>query len=75
MVLVSDTDLGGNSMDPITRPTLTATEAAQLLGISRAHADDCVRSSQIPSIALGRRVVIPRRVIDDLIRGTATATR
>ena len=75
MVLVSDTDLGGHSMDPITRQTLTVTEAAQLLGISRAHAYDCVRSGQISSITLGRRVVIPRRVIDELLKGTPAATR
>jgi excisionase family DNA binding protein len=46
-------------------------EAAELLGISRAHAYDCVRSGEIPSITLGRRVVIPRRAIDELLARTS----
>lgn len=58
-------------MEPTTRQTLSVPEAAELLGISRAHAYDCVRSGQIPSITLGRRVVIPRRAIDELLGRTS----
>ena len=60
-------------MEPMTRMTLTVPEAAELLGISRAHAYDCVRAGELPSISLGRRVVIPRRVIDDLLDGTSSS--
>lgn len=45
-------------MESITRQTLSVAEAAEVLGISRAHAYDCVRSGELPSITLGRRVVI-----------------
>ncbi|HKY17253.1 MAG TPA: helix-turn-helix domain-containing protein [Microthrixaceae bacterium] len=54
-------------MEQQTRRTLTVAEAAEVLGISRAHADDCVRTGELPSIVLGRRVVIPRRAIDNLL--------
>ncbi|HKY16334.1 MAG TPA: helix-turn-helix domain-containing protein [Microthrixaceae bacterium] len=56
----------------MTRQTLSVPEAAELLGISRAHAYDCVRSGEIPSITLGRRVVIPRRAIEELLGRTST---
>jgi excisionase family DNA binding protein len=62
-------------VEAITRQTLSVTETAQLLGISRAHAYDCVRSGQIPSITLGRRVVVPRRVIDELLNGAQPQPR
>ena len=62
-------------MESITRQTLSVAEAAEVLGISRAHAYDCVRSGELPSITLGRRVVIPLRALDELLEGRAPATR
>jgi len=53
------------------RLTLTVEEAARLLGISRALAYELVRDGEIPSLRLGRRIVIPRRVIDELLGGEA----
>ena len=40
---------------------VTVGEAARPLGISRGLAYDLVRQGEIPSIRLGRRVVVPRR--------------
>ena len=61
-------------MESITRQTLSVAEAAEVLGISRAHAYDCVRSSELPSITLGRRVVIPLAgTVDSLNVGAAAA--
>lgn len=57
-------------MDERVRRTMSVAEAAAVLGISRAHAYDCVRSGELGSITLGRRVVIPCRVIDDLLGET-----
>jgi excisionase family DNA binding protein len=51
------------------RLTLTVTEAAELLGISRAFAYELVARHELPAIKLGRRLVIPRRAIDDLLAG------
>jgi len=51
------------------RRTLTVAEAARPLGISRALAYDLVRRGEIASLRLGRRIVIPERVVDDLLDG------
>jgi excisionase family DNA binding protein len=41
------------------RPTVPVDVAAELLGISRASAFRAVHRGQLPSIRLGRRIVIP----------------
>jgi excisionase family DNA binding protein len=51
------------------RLTLTVEEAAALLGISRAFAYEAVRRGEIPSIRIGRRVLVPRVARDLLING------
>ena len=47
---------------------LTVEEARKLLGLSRGLMYDAIRSEQIPSIRIGRRILIPaarlRRLID-----------
>jgi len=50
-----------------TKITYTVTEAAELLGISRSSAYECVRRGEIPSLTLGRRVVIPCRAFEALL--------
>ncbi|MGE0230123.1 MAG: helix-turn-helix domain-containing protein [Dehalococcoidia bacterium] len=49
------------------RLTYTVPEAAQLLGISRATAYDCVRRGEIPALTLGRRIVITRSTLELLL--------
>ncbi len=46
---------------------LSVGEAARLLGISRAHAYELVARGELAHIRLGRRVVVPRRTIEQLI--------
>jgi excisionase family DNA binding protein len=46
---------------------LTVEEASRLLGISRAHGYELVARGELAHIRLGRRVVVPRRAIDQLI--------
>lgn len=41
------------------RPTVPVDTAAELLGISRSSAFRAVRRGELPSIRLGRRIVIP----------------
>lgn len=53
------------------RLTLTVEEAAALLGISRAFAYEAVRRGEIPSIRIGRRVLVPRVALDRLVSGEA----
>jgi excisionase family DNA binding protein len=47
--------------------TMTVTETAAVLGISRSSAYECVRIGSIPSIRLGRRIVVPTQAIDALL--------
>lgn len=49
--------------------TINVEEAGRLLGISRGLAYDLVRRGEIPSVKLGRRILIPARAIDDLLAG------
>ena len=55
------------------RLTFTVCEVAELLGISRTSAYECVRRGEIASITLGRRVVVSRAVIERLL-DTITAS-
>jgi excisionase family DNA binding protein len=51
------------------RLTLTVTEAAKLLGISRAMAYECVRTGDLPAIRLGGRILIPRERFNEMLSG------
>ena len=42
---------------------LTATEAARLLRIGRATCYEQIRQGVIPSIRIGRRIIIPRAAL------------
>ncbi len=50
-----------------TRRTYTIDEVARILGISRTTAYESVRRGEIPARRFGRRVVVPTRVIDELL--------
>ncbi len=50
-----------------TRLTLTVEEAAQLLGISRALGYELVGRGELPSIRLGRRIVVPREALEVML--------
>ena len=47
---------GGKRMS---RVTITVGEAAEMLGISRTSAYLCARRREIPTVRLGRRVLVP----------------
>ena len=49
------------------RLTFTVTEAADLLGVSRSTAYECVRRGEIPSLTLGRRILITRSSLEQLL--------
>ena len=49
------------------RLVLSVTEAAGLLGISRGLAYDLVARGELPSLRLGRRIVVPRRAPETLL--------
>jgi excisionase family DNA binding protein len=47
--------------------TVTVEEAARLLGISRNSAFRAVQRGQLPSIRIGRRILVPRARLAELI--------
>lgn len=53
---------------PAVRPkTYTVEEAASLLGISRSHAYACVKTGELPSLRLRRRIVVPVHALDAML--------
>jgi len=54
------------------RRTLDVPEVAKLLGIGRDTAYEAVASGEIPSIRLGRRIVVPEAALERLLSGEAT---
>lgn len=55
------------------KQVLTVSEAADVLGISRSLAYQLVACRQIPSVRLGRRIVVPRQVIDEILASATVA--
>ena len=52
---------------PVDRLTYTVDEAAQLLGISRNSAYEAARTGDLPTIRLGRRILVPRSRLEELL--------
>lgn len=53
--------------DPKQQPTMTVTEAAGWLGMSRASAYAAVQRGEIPNIRIGSRILIPTAPLRDLL--------
>jgi excisionase family DNA binding protein len=51
------------------RLTYTVSEVAALVGISRASAYELVHAGEIRAVRFGRRIVIPRAVVEELLGG------
>lgn len=52
---------------PVDRLTYTVDEAAQLLGISRNSAYEAARTGDLPTIRVGRRILVPRSRLEELL--------
>jgi excisionase family DNA binding protein len=57
------------------RLVFTVEEAAQLLGISRSFAYEAVQRREIPSMRIGRRILVPKAALDRFLAqgGTESA--
>lgn len=53
------------------KQTLTVPETARVLGIGRNSAYEAVRTGEIPSLKIGRRVLVPRLAVERLLAGSA----
>jgi excisionase family DNA binding protein len=49
------------------RLTYTVVEAAKLLGLSRMAAYAAVSTKEIPSLRIGRRVLVPRAALERML--------
>lgn len=46
---------------------VSVTEAAELLGVSRAHAYHLAASGRLPTVRLGRRLLVPLRRLREIM--------
>lgn len=53
------------------RLTLTVEEAAELLGVSRGTAYEAARRGELPVVRIGRRLLVPRARLAELLGGDA----
>ena len=51
------------------RLTITVPEAAKRLGVSRNHAYEAAKSGQIPTIKIGKRLLVPIVAFDRMLAG------
>jgi excisionase family DNA binding protein len=56
------------------RLTLTVDEAAKLIGVSRYTLYEAVRTGSVPTIRLGRRILIPRHALLGFMGAPSAAT-
>lgn len=57
--------------DAASQPTLTVEEAARILGISRGLAYDATKTGDIPTIKIGRRLLVPTAALVALVSAGA----
>ncbi len=62
-----EADVDQPSEDAPRRLTLTVEEAAATLGISRAFAYESVARGDIPSIRIGRRILVPKAALEKML--------
>ena len=61
--------------EPIERRTLTVEEAGEILGICRNTAYSLAASGQLPTIRLGRRLLVPRQALERMLDGASPAPK
>jgi len=50
-----------------TKDTITVEETAKRLGIGRNSAYEATKRGDIPSIRIGRRILVPTKALDNLL--------
>ena len=53
-----------------TRQTLTIPEAAKALGIGRNQGYEAARRGELPTIKMGKRLLVPLAALDRMLQGT-----
>ncbi|TPM11530.1 helix-turn-helix domain-containing protein [Mesorhizobium sp. B2-3-11] len=57
--------------DQLGRATLTIVEASRRLGIGRNQAYEAARKGEIPSIKIGKRLLVPKVALERMLSGEA----
>lgn len=57
----------------MTKATLSVDEVASVLGISRHSAYQAVRAGEIPCIKIGKRILVPRAALEQMLNRLAPA--
>ena len=60
-------------LNPETNPTLTIEAAAKLLGLCRSSAYLAAQTGDLPTIRMGRRILVPTAALARLLQIDATA--
>ena len=58
-------------MENTTRQTYTIAETGRLLGIGRNQAYAAAKAGEIPTIRVGKRLLVPKAALDRLLAGEA----
>jgi len=58
----------GNN-DDMERLTVTVDEARKMMGLSRGSMYQAIYAGQVPSIRVGRRILIPRARLEQILNG------
>ena len=56
------------------RLVLDAADVSRLLGLSRGATYNAITTGQIPSVKVGRRILIPRNMLQGFLNGTLERT-
>ena len=54
-------------VEPTAKRSMTVSEAAALLGISRAFAYELVARRELPALRLGRRIIVSRKAVEAML--------
>jgi excisionase family DNA binding protein len=57
----------------LARPTTSVPTAGKVLGISGMHAYRCAKTGEIPTLKLGRRVLVPTAALAAMLKIPASA--
>src|SRR4051794_3938031 len=57
---------------PVQPLTYSVVKAAELLGVGRNQAYEAVRTGEIPSIRIGKRILVPRIALENLLKEAAS---
>ena len=58
----------------MTLDVLTVEEVQQRLGLSRNGVYEAIRRKEIPSVRIGRRIIIPRRAYEEMLKAKVLAS-